>query len=147
MSSKLPKNSGSARQHVSTIMILIFWNFTIFQFRSDSPEVKQSLIFSIRNLIYKYPHELPNDLRLSILKNQEISETSQIWVETYLSDQFAFRKLNFGISNQKLRKRTYQNFLTLPDFTEFIYFVPKILCRIVVYYNCKQIGCYVSFTF
>ena len=69
MSSKLPKNSGLARQHVSTIMILIFWNFTIFQFRSDSPEVKQSLIFSIRNLIYKYPDELSNDLRLSILKN------------------------------------------------------------------------------
>ena len=52
------------------ILIIIFWNFTILQYRSDSPQVKRNLISSIANLVYELPHELPNDLRLR--KSQEI---------------------------------------------------------------------------
>ena len=48
-----------------TILIIIFWNFIIFKYRSDSPQVKRNFILSIAKL----PHELPNDLRLRILGN------------------------------------------------------------------------------
>ena len=48
----------------STILVIIFWNFAMFQYRSDSPQAKRNLIFSIANLLYELPHELPNDLRL-----------------------------------------------------------------------------------
>ena len=39
-------------------------------------------MFSVANLVYELPHELPNDLRLRILGNKEISENYQIWVDT-----------------------------------------------------------------
>ena len=39
-------------------------------------------MFSVATLVYELPHELPNDLRLRILGNKEISENYQIWVDT-----------------------------------------------------------------
>ena len=39
-------------------------------------------MFSVANLVYELPHELPNDLRLRILGNKDISENYQIWVDT-----------------------------------------------------------------
>ena len=36
---------------IAIILIIIFWNFTIFQHRPDLPQVKQNLIFSITNLV------------------------------------------------------------------------------------------------
>ena len=35
----------------------------------------------LKNGTYKLPHELPNDLRLSILGNQDMSEKSQNFIE------------------------------------------------------------------
>ena len=57
-------------------MIIIFWNFTIFYYRSDSPLVKQNFISRVANLVYELPLEFLNDLRLRILGNQEIIENS-----------------------------------------------------------------------
>ena len=45
-----------------TILAIMFWNFTIFQYTSDSPQVKGNLISSIVNLVYVLLHELPNEL-------------------------------------------------------------------------------------
>ena len=39
-------------------------------------------MFSVANLVYELPHELPNNLRLRILGNKEISKNYQIWVDT-----------------------------------------------------------------
>ena len=93
------------------------------------------MISSIANLVYKLPHELPNDLRLRILGNVEILGKSQICVETEPSAQSPFQKLNFGSSSQKTCKSIYQTFLALSSFTGFFYFVPNILPGIVVYPN------------
>ena len=38
-----------------------------------SPQEKQIVIISNKHDIYELPHELPNDLRLRILENQEIT--------------------------------------------------------------------------
>ena len=70
--------------------------------------------------------------RLGILENKEISRKSQIWVETQLSAQSPFQKLNFGNSSQKTHKSRYQTFLVLSSFIGLLYFVPNILSRIVV---------------
>ena len=43
---------------------------------------------------------VPNELRLKILKNQEILEKCQIWVDTQPSAQSSFQKLNFDNSCQ-----------------------------------------------
>ena len=56
------------------ILVIIFWNFAIFQYRSDSPQVKRNLITSIANLVYELPHELPNYLR----KLEKIRKTSYL---------------------------------------------------------------------
>ena len=37
-----------------------------------SPEVKRLAIITYKHGIYELPHELPNDLRLEILGNEEI---------------------------------------------------------------------------
>ena len=83
-------------QIMSKILVIIFLNFTMFQYRSDSPQVKRNVISSIGNLACELLQELSNDLRLRILVNKEISGKSQIWVETYPSPQSLFYKLNFG---------------------------------------------------
>ena len=47
-----------------------------------SPQVKRCTIITYKHGIYELPHELPNDLRLRVLGNKEISGKSQIWMET-----------------------------------------------------------------
>ena len=92
------------------------------------------MISSIANLVYELPRELPNDLRLRILRNKEISGKSQIWMKRCLirpSAQSPLQKLNFGSSSQKTRKSRYQTCLVLSSFTGFFYFVPNILPWIV----------------
>ena len=46
-----------------------------------APEVKRSAIIGTKHGIYKLPHEVPIDLRLSILENKERSGKSQKFIE------------------------------------------------------------------
>ena len=55
-----------ASVYLPAILVIIFLNFTKFQYGLHSPQVKRNFIFSIANLVY----ELPNDERL--LGSQEI---------------------------------------------------------------------------
>ena len=59
------------------MMDTIFCEILIpYQF-SFSPQVKRSMIISNKHDIYELPHELPNDLRLyEIRNNQENLKTS-----------------------------------------------------------------------
>ena len=54
----------------------------MFWYMSNLPQVKRNVISGIANVVYELPHELPNDVRLTILGNKEILEKSQIWVES-----------------------------------------------------------------
>ena len=72
-----------------------------------SPQVKEYLTTSIKNIV----HELPNDLRLRIL------------------DIKLFNSL------QKLRRSSYQSFLPLHNFARYSYFLLNILPKIVVTVN------------
>ena len=54
--------------------------FDVYQiFRS--PQVKRSTIISNKQGVYELPKELPNDLRLTILGNEEKSEKPQNLLE------------------------------------------------------------------
>ena len=78
---------------------------------------------SIANLVYKLPHELPNDLRLRILGNKEISVKSQSYVDTQPSAQTPFQKLNVGNSSPKINTKVYKfvsKFLDLSSFTRLL---------------------------
>ena len=50
------------------------------------------MISSTENIVYKLPHRLQNDLRLSILGNYEMLETSEKWVEAEPSTQALLQK-------------------------------------------------------
>ena len=93
-------------------------------------KVKQKLISGKTNLLYELyelPHELPNDLRLRILVNQEILEKSQIRVEKQSGSQSPFQKLKL---NQQLKNTEKQisNFSCLVRFYQILFqiFCPRL---------------------
>ena len=51
----------------SKIMVIIFWDFLIFDQIFISPQVKLSVIISNKDGLYELPHELRNKFRISIL--------------------------------------------------------------------------------
>ena len=55
--------------YVCAIMDIIYLDFLIFYQIFYSSQMKQSVIISNKYGIYELPHELPNDLRVSILRN------------------------------------------------------------------------------
>ena len=62
-------------------MGMIFWDFLILYQIVFSPRVKRSMSISNKHCVYDLPHELPNDLRLSILGNLERLETYSDFIE------------------------------------------------------------------
>ena len=113
-------------------LVIMFWNFTIFQYKSHSPKAKRNFISSIANLVYELLHELPNNSRLGILGKQERLEKSQIWVVKKPSAQSLLKKFYFCNNKQKSRKNGYQAFLFLSNITGFLYFASNILSGILV---------------
>ena len=75
---------------VSTMLVIIFWDFLMFYEMLMSPQVKRIMIIR-----YKLPHELSNDLRLRILGYTEISTRSQNFEELYSSAQSSYQNENF----------------------------------------------------
>ena len=69
-----------------------------------SSQVKRSLIISNTYGIYELYHELPNDLRLRILGNWEISGKFQNFVALLPSAQFSSQKEYFVNTSKKLLK-------------------------------------------
>ena len=61
-------------ENAPLILVIIFRDFTMFQYWSDSPQVKRNLLSTIANLTYELSRELPNDLLGRILGNSEILE-------------------------------------------------------------------------
>ena len=54
---------------LTTIIFIIFSDFSMFNQIFHSPQVKRCAIITYKHGIYQLPHELPNDLRLRILGN------------------------------------------------------------------------------
>ena len=69
-----------------------------------SPQVKQWAIITYKPGIYESPHKLPNDLRLRILENLEISGKCLNFIEYYPSAQSPCQNENFVNTSWKLLK-------------------------------------------
>ena len=61
-----------------TILVIIYWNFTVFQYRFDSPNIKRTLISSIANSVYELPHEVPNNKTQDLRKLGNIRKISNL---------------------------------------------------------------------
>ena len=115
----------------------------MFQYKSDSPQLKQNLISIETNLLYELFHQLSNSLRLKILKNQKILEKFQICVEPNLAKWLRTKWLWVRIPlqshnivpNQQQSKCTQKQIskfssLVLFSSTGFLNFVQSILPKI-----------------
>ena len=117
----------------------MFCNFTIFQYRCNSPQVKLYVISSITTSEYELPHELPNDLRLRVLENYKILGKYQLWVETLPSAQSTFQKLNFVNSSRKHAKvHTKKLFLFHPILLDFSTLFQTFFPRLKIPFNWKS---------
>ena len=54
---------------ISAISFIIFWEYSMFYQIFLSPQMKRWTIITYKHGIYELPHELPNNLRLTILTN------------------------------------------------------------------------------
>ena len=81
-----------------------------------SSQVIQSVIISNKHGLYEWPHELPNDLRLIILGNQEILEKSQDVVELRSSAQSSSQNENFLNTSKNPVKNRNRTFPIVPYF-------------------------------
>ena len=54
----------------------------------------------MKKFVYELPQELPNDVKLRILGDQEILGKSQNWVMTQLSAQSLLQNWSFGNRGQ-----------------------------------------------
>ena len=66
-----------------------------------SPQVKRGTIITYKHAIHELPNELPNNLRLRILGNQEISEKCLSSIEWYPSAQSPWQ-------NEKKKKNSWK---------------------------------------
>ena len=76
-------------------------NIMMFRLVFLSPQVKQCGINTYKHGIYKLPQELPNDLRLRILGNQEISSKCLKFIEWKPSAQSYCKNEHFVNTSQK----------------------------------------------
>ena len=90
-----------------TISDITFLPFTVFPGKFNLPQGKRNLNSSVTNFVY----ELPNNLRLRILRKKKGKNKSQNWAETQASAQSSLQKLIFNNSGEILRKSRYQSFL------------------------------------
>ena len=92
----------------------------MFYNMSNYLQVKRNLTSSVTNLGYELPRELLNEIELRILKNLEILQAHQIWVEIHPTAQSSIQKLNFGKSSQNVRKIRYKNVLVRNNSNSYI---------------------------
>ena len=60
--------ASSSRPWQTKIIFIIFWDFLMYKIFL-SPKVKRWAIITYKHGIYEFSHELPNNLRFSILGN------------------------------------------------------------------------------
>ena len=93
-------NEDSRKNCETTIMVIIFWEFSVFNQIFLSPQVKWSVSISNKQGKYALLHELPNVRKLG---NKEIWK-SQSSIEFQPSVQSPSQNENFFNANKKLVK-------------------------------------------
>ena len=92
----------------TTTLVIIFWQFTVFQSRFDFLQVKRSLISSIIDFNFELPHKFSKGLKtLWILGQYKISRKSKNRLGIRPYTQPPLQKRIFSDSNKKIRKSRY----------------------------------------
>ena len=118
-------------QGASKILVIIFWNFTIFQYSSHSPQSKPNSISSIAKLVYELPPELPNDLRLRILGNQKYQKNLKFGWRQSLVPSLSSRNSTLSIANKNHAKMDIKLFFSCPILLDFCILF-QIFCKFLV---------------
>ena len=77
--------------------------------------------------MYELPHELPNDLKLRILKNYEILRKSLKYLELMVSIQTATLKADFDSCARNSEKSEVKHLIEKPILLNFMS-LPTIFC-------------------
>lgn len=93
----------------------------IFKCRANSPQAQWKLAFKCNKLGMRVTLRVAEQCKTEDLRKLANIRKFSVWVET----------LNLVTSSQKINKSRYQSFSVMSNFTGFIYFVPRILSRIV----------------
>lgn len=93
----------------------------IFKCRANSPQAQWKLAFKCNKLGMRVTLRVAEQCKTEDLRKLANIRKFSVWVET----------LNLVNSSQKINKSRYQSFSVMSNFTGFIYFVPRILSRIV----------------
>ena len=88
-------------------MFITFWYFLVCDQILISPQVKQSVIIRNKLDIYELPHQLSNNLRLTILWNSEMSEKSPNFIELLPIVQPSYQNENFFNTSKKRKKEKF----------------------------------------
>ena len=59
----IPAVKAMLIHEILPVLVIIFWNFSVFSYRSVWPQVKRNLISRTTNFVYELNQEFPNDLR------------------------------------------------------------------------------------
>ena len=112
---------------MQAISFIIFWDFSMFYQIFLLPQVKRCAIITYKHGIYELPHELPNDLRLRILGNYEISGNSLNFIEWWPKAQSLHQNESFVNTRRRLVKNRNQTFLVVRYVTWKLELVSDIL--------------------
>lgn len=93
----------------------------IFKCRANSPQAQWKLAFKCNKLGMRVTLRVAEQCKTEDLRKLANIRKFSVWVET----------LNLVNSSQKINKSRHQSFSVMSNFTGFIYFVPRILSRIV----------------
>ena len=99
-------------QSLSTkILVIIFFNFTVFQYRSDSPQVKLYWRHGTANFVQELPNEMLNDLRIRIFRNQKMLKNAKFWFTHSVVSRVSSRNQTLAIAVEKHTKKKPSFFL------------------------------------
>ena len=103
---------------VTSIMGIIFWNFILEKLGFNTSKAMVDICY--KNIVYKLPNELPNDLRLRIWEYYEVLEKCQNWAEIEPSAQFSFYiNKTFVIAVKTYAEVVTKIFFSCPIFLDF----------------------------
>ena len=103
---------------ISTMMDIMFWDFSILYQFFFSQQVEGSVIISYKHGKSELPYELWSDLGLRILKIRKTSETSQNIIESKPSVQPPSQNKHFIVTSKQLSKIRNSNFTVVSCFTD-----------------------------
>ena len=99
------KNIKSKKKKLQTTNFIIFWDLLMFYQVFLSPQVKRWAIIAHKHDIYEFLNKLPNNLRLSILENKEISAKRLNCIEWVPSVRSLCQKQSFVNTSRKPLKQ------------------------------------------